>query len=137
MTEAITTNVEPKVDLESKYQVPHHPAPIYTGPTIANPGPLGLASFALTTFVLSLHNAGAGLPADGPNNVVIGLAFFYGGIVQVNEKVWMKSCIKCYYSCWLVCGNSELVIHLVQLPFLPTVASGYHLELFSFPLLMF
>ncbi|KAG1143795.1 hypothetical protein G6F37_002412 [Rhizopus arrhizus] len=88
MTEAITTNVEPKNDLESKYQVPHHPAPIYTGPTIANPGPLGLASFALTTFVLSLHNAGAGLPADGPNNVVIGLAFFYGGIVQLLAGMW-------------------------------------------------
>lgn len=28
-------------------------------PTIANPAPLGLAAFALTTFVLSMLNAGA------------------------------------------------------------------------------
>jgi succinate-acetate transporter protein len=27
-------------------------------PTTANPAPLGLCGFALTTFVLSLHNAG-------------------------------------------------------------------------------
>lgn len=27
-------------------------------PTIANPAPLGLCAFALTTFVLSLYNAG-------------------------------------------------------------------------------
>ncbi|KAG2228508.1 hypothetical protein INT48_002647, partial [Thamnidium elegans] len=57
-------------------------------PTIANPGPLGLSSFALTTFVLSLHNAGAGVAADGPSNVVVGLAFFYGGIVQLLAGMW-------------------------------------------------
>jgi succinate-acetate transporter protein len=72
-------------DVEAKYAAPSFvPAPVYSAPTIANPGPLGLSSFALTTFVLSLHNAGAGVAADGPSNVVVGLAFFYGGIVQVN-----------------------------------------------------
>jgi succinate-acetate transporter protein len=29
-----------------------------TTPLVADPGPLGLAAFALTTFVLSAHNAG-------------------------------------------------------------------------------
>lgn len=93
MAEVVTNNenTQGTSDLESKYQVPppsqhqvHVATPVYAAPTIANPGPLGLSSFALTTFVLSLHNAGAGLPADGPNNVVIGLALFYGGVVQVN-----------------------------------------------------
>jgi hypothetical protein len=28
-------------------------------PTIANPAPLGLCAFALTTFILSMYNAGA------------------------------------------------------------------------------
>ncbi|KAI9277469.1 GPR1/FUN34/yaaH family-domain-containing protein [Sporodiniella umbellata] len=76
----------PRDDLE-KY---HHPPPVqvYTAPTVANPGPLGLCSFALTTFVLSLHNAGAGMPADSPNNVVVGLAVFYGGIVQILAGMW-------------------------------------------------
>ncbi|KAG2176552.1 hypothetical protein INT44_007215 [Umbelopsis vinacea] len=55
---------------------------------IANPGPLGLSAFALTTFVLSLHNAGAGLPADGPSEVVVGLAIFYGGLTQLLAGMW-------------------------------------------------
>ncbi|MHB8296694.1 MAG: GPR1/FUN34/YaaH family transporter, partial [Acidimicrobiales bacterium] len=38
-------------------------------PAIADPGPLGLAGFALTTFVLSAHNAGW-----APDIVWIGLA---------------------------------------------------------------
>lgn len=70
-------------DVESKYQVTHSSPPPIVAPTIANPGPLGLCGFALTTFVLSLHNAGAGLPATSPHGVVTGLAFFYGGLVQV------------------------------------------------------
>ncbi len=48
---------------------------------IADPGPLGLACFALTTFVLSCFNAGL-LPAT-VKPVVFGLALFYGGVVQV------------------------------------------------------
>ncbi|KAG8849612.1 hypothetical protein FRB91_009741 [Serendipita sp. 411] len=47
----------------------------------ANPGPLGLCAFALTTFVLSLINLqtrSVTIP-----NIVIGLAFFYGGLVQL------------------------------------------------------
>lgn len=51
---------------------------------IANPGPLGLSAFALTTFVLSLINAGAGIDPSGPSQVVVGLAMFYGGLVQVS-----------------------------------------------------
>ena len=47
--------------------------------TVANPAPLGLSAFALTTFVLSAWNAGL---YKGPF-IVIGLAVFYGGIVQV------------------------------------------------------
>jgi len=48
---------------------------------IADPGPLGLACFALTTFVLSCFNAGL-LPTT-VKPVVFGLALFYGGAVQV------------------------------------------------------
>uniref|UniRef100_A0A1D1Y5S1 Ammonia transport outward protein 2 n=1 Tax=Anthurium amnicola TaxID=1678845 RepID=A0A1D1Y5S1_9ARAE len=55
-------------------------------PKIANPAPLGLCGFALTTFVLSIHNAGATtviLP-----NIVIGLALFYGGLAQLLAGMW-------------------------------------------------
>ncbi len=46
----------------------------------ANPGPLGLAGFALTTFVLSVHNAGL-VPAG--IHAMVPLALFYGGLAQL------------------------------------------------------
>ncbi|KAF9351482.1 hypothetical protein BGX26_010514 [Mortierella sp. AD094] len=57
-------------------------------PVIINPGPLGLSAFALTTFVLSLFNLGAGVPSGGPVEVVTGLAVFYGGIAQILAGMW-------------------------------------------------
>src|SRR5215831_10725759 len=53
---------------------------------VANPAPLGLCAFALTTFVLSTINAGW-FPA-GATNVVVGLALFYGGLGQVIAGIW-------------------------------------------------
>src|SRR5258706_12719646 len=53
-------------------------------PAVANPAPLGLSAFALTTFVLSSSNAGFIFPkATAGGAVVIGLALFYGGLVQL------------------------------------------------------
>src|SRR5258706_2834490 len=54
-------------------------------PAVANPAPLGLSAFALTTFVLSASNAQFifGTPPPGTGAIVIGLAIFYGGIVQL------------------------------------------------------
>ncbi len=53
---------------------------------IADPAPLGLAAFALTTFLLSLFNAGL-LPESG-EPIVFGLALFYGGIAQLIAGIW-------------------------------------------------
>ncbi len=47
----------------------------------ANPGPLGLASFGLTTVVLSCVNAG--LLSHEAVPVVVPLAFAYGGVAQI------------------------------------------------------
>ena len=52
----------------------------------ANPAPLGLCAFALTTFVLSLINLGA-RDIPGPN-VVVAIAFGYGGHVQLLARIW-------------------------------------------------
>ena len=52
-------------------------------PTIGNPAPLGLCGFALTTFVLSMFNVGATVNTSGPQGVVMGLALFYGGMIQL------------------------------------------------------
>jgi len=54
-------------------------------PSHANPAPLGLAAFALTTFVLSASNAGW---FDGGATIVLGLALFYGGLGQVLAGAW-------------------------------------------------
>jgi succinate-acetate transporter protein len=55
-------------------------------PAIANPAPLGLAAFALTTFVLSMVNSG--LVGKGAEPVVFGLALAYGGIAQLLAGMW-------------------------------------------------
>ena len=52
----------------------------------ADPGPLGLAAFAMTTFVLSMFNANFVSKAGEP--VVLGLAFAYGGIAQLLAGMW-------------------------------------------------
>ncbi len=52
-------------------------------PAVANPAPLGLSAFALTTFVLSSSNAGFILGQGKGAAVVVGLALFYGGLVQL------------------------------------------------------
>ncbi len=52
---------------------------------IADPGPLGLAGFALTTFVLSVFNAN--LLSAGVT-VVLGLALAYGGVAQLLAGMW-------------------------------------------------
>ncbi|GAB6946682.1 GPR1/FUN34/YaaH family transporter [Vulcanisaeta sp. JCM 16161] len=46
----------------------------------ANPAPLGLSGFALTTLILSLFNAHI---ITAGSDVVIGLAAFYGGLAQI------------------------------------------------------
>ena len=56
------------------------------GRKFANPAPLGLSAFALTTFVLSLINVGTRGIA-GPN-LVVGIAFGYGGLVQLLAGMW-------------------------------------------------
>ena len=52
----------------------------------ANPAPLGLSAFALTTFVLSLINVGT--RSIGAPNIVVGIAFGYGGLIQLLAGMW-------------------------------------------------
>jgi succinate-acetate transporter protein len=50
---------------------------------VADPAPLGLAAFALTTFILSGHNA-----SFIPDGIYVALAIFYGGLVQLLAGMW-------------------------------------------------
>jgi succinate-acetate transporter protein len=52
----------------------------------ADPGPLGLAGFAGTTFVLSLINAN--LVSERGIGAVLGLALAYGGLAQLLAGMW-------------------------------------------------
>jgi len=55
----------------------------------ANPGPLGLMAFGMTTVLLNIHNTGA----IGLSNVILAMGIFYGGIAQVIAGImeWKKN----------------------------------------------
>lgn len=53
---------------------------------IADPGPLGLAGFAMTTFVLSVFNTN--MLNSSLDAAVLPLALFYGGLTQLLAGMW-------------------------------------------------
>jgi succinate-acetate transporter protein len=55
-------------------------------PRVADPAPLGLAAFALTTFLLSAKNANWMTHATG--DAWLGYAFAYGGFAQLLAGMW-------------------------------------------------
>ena len=57
--------------------------------TTANPAPLGLLGFGMTTVLLNLHNAGL-FPLD---SMILGMGIFYGGLAQIIVGVmeWKKN----------------------------------------------
>ena len=57
--------------------------------TTANPAPLGLLGFGMTTVLLNLHNAGL----YELNSMIIGMGIFIGGLAQVIAGVqeWKKN----------------------------------------------
>ncbi|MGH3630519.1 MAG: acetate uptake transporter, partial [Sciscionella sp.] len=60
--------------------------PVSPADHIADPGPLGLAGFATTTFVLSVFNAG--IAPKTAEAVVLPLALFFGGTAQLLAGMW-------------------------------------------------
>jgi hypothetical protein len=63
-------------------------APTTTSPAIiADPAPLGLAGFALTTLLLSFGNANI-IAEKGAVVIVLGAAAFYGGLAQLLAGMW-------------------------------------------------
>jgi succinate-acetate transporter protein len=55
----------------------------------ANPAPLGLCAFGMTTILLSVHNAGV----TGLTSPIVAMALFYGGLAQliVGLMEWKKN----------------------------------------------
>ncbi len=64
----------------------HRPAEPPKNP-IADPIPIGIAGFGMTTFVLSCLNSGFFGGAEAVP-MVLGLAIFYGGLVQLIAGIW-------------------------------------------------
>ena len=58
--------------------------PVLPDLSVADPAPLGLAAFALTTFVLSLANANVWHATPG----AVALALGYGGLAQLLAGMW-------------------------------------------------
>lgn len=61
--------------------------PAVPAAAIADPGPLGLAAFALTTFLLSASNA-HWMNGNATGNAWLGYAFAYGGLAQLLAGMW-------------------------------------------------
>ena len=61
--------------------------PAVLGAPIADPGPLGLAAFALTTFLLSAANA-HWTNGNSAGTAFLGYALAYGGAVQLLAGMW-------------------------------------------------
>ena len=80
----------------------------------ADPAPLGLAAFALTTFLLSAKNAGW---TDG-GNAWLGFAFAYGGLAQLlagmwefrNRNVFGATAFSTYGAFWIGLGLYVLLV---------------------------
>jgi uncharacterized protein len=81
----------------------------------ADPAPLGLAAFALTTFLLSGHNA-----SFIPDAVWIGPALFYGGLCQLlagmwefrNRNVFGATAFSTYGGFWIALGSIVVLADL-------------------------
>jgi uncharacterized protein len=85
---------------------------------VADPAPLGLAAFALTTFMLSGHNANF-----IPDIAWVGLALFYGGLVQITAGMWEfrnrnafgSTAFSTYGGFWLSLGIFVILIETTKL----------------------
>jgi hypothetical protein len=95
---------------------------------IADPAPLGLAAFALTTFLLSAANAGWMTKASG--DAWVGYAFAYGGLCQLlagmwefrNKNVFGSTAFSTYGGFWIGLALWWLLV----LPKAPSVAAANH-----------
>ncbi len=55
------------------------PEPVKTDVPLANPAPLGLMGFGITTVLLNLSNAGY----FGTDSIILAMGLFYGGLAQI------------------------------------------------------
>lgn len=103
--------------------------------SIADPAPLGLAAFALTTFILSGHNANF-----IPDLAWVGLALFYGGLAQFAAGMWefrrgntfASTAFSTYGGFWLSLAFFVLLILAGKVPAAVSVPNALGWFLFAF-----
>jgi succinate-acetate transporter protein len=92
------------------------PQPAAPSNPVADPAPLGLAAFALTTFLLSAANANWMTAATG--GAFLGYAFAYGGLCQLlagmwefrNKNVFGATAFSTYGGFWIGLGLWALLV---------------------------
>jgi succinate-acetate transporter protein len=111
---------------------------------VADPAPLGLAAFALTTFMLSGNNANF-----IPGVFWVGLALFYGGTAQLlagmwefrNRNVFGATAFSTYGGFWLALGITVVLLETTKIGSSLTgkndVANGLAWFLLSFAIFNF
>jgi succinate-acetate transporter protein len=87
--------------------------------TSANPAPLGLLGFGMTTVLLNLHNAGY----FELNTMILSMGIFYGGIGQIIAGImeWKKGNT---FACTAFCSYGFFWLTLVGLLVLPKIGWG-------------
>jgi len=127
--------------------VVEQPPPALYATAVADPAPLGLAAFALTTFLLSGHNA-----TFIPDVVWLGPALFYGGLAQLlagmwefrNRNVFGATAFSTYGGFWLGLGTFVILAETTKLgsalsgPNLPNALAWFLLAfaIFNFYMLL-
>jgi len=104
--------------------------------TTANPAPLGLLGFGMTTILLNIHNAGV-FPLD---TMILAMGIFYGGIAQVIAGVleWKKNntfgtvAFVSYGFFWQVLVALILLPKIFDVPAATPYSMGFFLALWGF-----
>jgi hypothetical protein len=108
----------------------------------ANPAPLGLAGFGMTTVLLNIHNAGF-FPMSA---MILAMGFFYGGIAQIlagllefkRGNTFATTAFTSYGAFWLTLVGLVLAPKLGWAEATPGAFMGWYLFLWGiFSLFMF
>lgn len=108
----------------------------------ANPAPLGLAGFGMTTVLLNIHNAGF-FPMSA---MILAMGFFYGGIAQIlagllefkRGNTFATTAFTSYGAFWLTLVGLVVAPKLGWAAATPAAFMGWYLFLWGiFSLFMF
>ncbi len=118
-------------------------APVVVESPVADPGPLGLAAFAVTTFILSLHNAKI-TPVE-LGQLFVPVALFYGGLTQLLAGMWEfkknntfgATAFSTYGAFWIALGSLKVLENLKVVNYGSSSKTGVGVFLIAFAIFTF